>query len=130
MYIETIVSKDGKRAEQFAVLSASELDLPASVIAEASQKAGTLAAAPLAEAAIHKAARKAVEAGRAVVQVDPRNTTKLCSGCGCIVPKDLNARTHTCPDCGLVLDRDHNAAINILARGLAGIGQSVEAPAL
>lgn len=75
-------------------------------------------------------ASKAVEAGRAVVQVDPRNTTKLCSGCGSIVPKDLSVRTHTCPDCGLVLDRDHNAAINILARGLAGIGQSVEAHAL
>lgn len=73
-------------------------------------------------------ASKAVEAGRAVVQVDPRNTTKLCSGCGCLVPKDLNVRVHTCPNCGLVLDRDHNAALNILARGLTSLGnQSVEA---
>lgn len=72
-------------------------------------------------------ASKAEEAGRAVVQVDPRNTTKLCSGCGSIVPKDLSVRVHNCPDCGLVLDRDHNAAINILSRGLTTIGQSVEA---
>lgn len=74
---------------------------------------------------------KAVEAGRAVIQVDPRNTTKLCSGCGSIVPKDLSVRTHKCPECGLILDRDLNAALNILARGLAGLGnQSLEAPAI
>jgi putative transposase len=65
---------------------------------------------------------KAEWAGRSVVLVDPRNTTKACSGCGEIVPKTLSQLVHTCPQCGLVLDRDHNAALNILARGLAGMG--------
>ncbi len=61
---------------------------------------------------------KAAEAGRTVILVDPRNTSKMCSDCGEIVPKTLSMRTHTCPKCGLVLDRDVNAAINILQRGL------------
>ena len=64
---------------------------------------------------------KAEEAGRSVVLVDPRNTTKACSGCGEIVPKSLSVRVHRCPQCGLVLHRDHNAALNILARGLSCI---------
>ena len=64
---------------------------------------------------------KAEDAGRTVVLVDPRNTTKMCSRCGEIVPKKLSVRVHVCPKCDLVLDRDHNAALNILARGLAGI---------
>ncbi len=61
---------------------------------------------------------KAAEAGRLVVLVDPRNTSKMCSRCGELVAKTLSDRTHTCPDCGLVMDRDWNAAINILQRGL------------
>jgi putative transposase len=64
---------------------------------------------------------KAEDAGRSVVLVDPRNTTKACSGCGEMVPKSLSVRVHRCPQCGLVLDRDHNAALNILARGLSCI---------
>ena len=73
---------------------------------------------------------KAADAGRTVVLVDPRNTTKACSGCGEIVPKTLSQRVHKCPKCALVLDRDHNAALNIPARGLASMGnQSLEAPA-
>jgi putative transposase len=73
---------------------------------------------------------KAEDAGRTVVLVDPRNTTKACSGCGEIVPKTLSQRLHHCPKCGLVLARDHNAALNVLARGLAGMGtQSLKAPA-
>jgi len=61
---------------------------------------------------------KAVEAGRSVILVNPRNTSKMCSGCGELVEKSLSDRVHTCPNCGLVLDRDVNAAINILHRGL------------
>ncbi|MCE7981989.1 MAG: transposase [Caldilinea sp. CFX5] len=79
------------------------------------------------------AAYKAEDAGRLFLQVDPRNTSKKCSRCQSIVPKDLNVRTHDCPHCGLVLDRDHNAAINILALGLQSVNASyldevVEAP--
>lgn len=61
---------------------------------------------------------KAEEAGRRVILVNPRNTTKMCSSCGEIVPKTLSERVHICPHCGLVLDRDENAALNILQRGL------------
>jgi putative transposase len=67
-------------------------------------------------------AYKAESAGRAVVQVNPRGTTQMCSGCGEIVPKDLSVRVHDCPHCGLKLDRDLNAAWNILALGLQSIG--------
>jgi putative transposase len=61
---------------------------------------------------------KAEEAGRQVVRVNPRNTSKTCSSCGKLVQKMLSERIHTCPHCGLVMGRDHNAALNILHRGL------------
>jgi len=61
---------------------------------------------------------KAEEAGRRVILVNPRNTSKMCSSCGELVPKRLSDRIHTCPRCGLVMGRDHNAARNILHRGL------------
>lgn len=66
---------------------------------------------------------KAEEAGRRVIRVNPRNTTKMCSTCGEMVPKALSVRVHTCPQCGLVLDRDENAARNILQRGLLSLRQ-------
>jgi putative transposase len=65
---------------------------------------------------------KAEWAGRRVVTVDPRNTSKMCSGCGALVEKALSVRIHSCPHCGLELDRDYNAALNILGRGLASVG--------
>jgi putative transposase len=74
-------------------------------------------------------ANKAECAGRRFVLVNPRNTSKMCSRCGALVDKDLSVRIHKCLSCGLVLDRDWNAAINILARGLASLGDGpVEAP--
>ena len=68
-------------------------------------------------------AYKAEWAGRSVVKVDPRNTTQMCSCCGRIVPKDLSVRIHSCPYCHLEIDRDLNASLNILARGLACLGE-------
>jgi len=73
---------------------------------------------------------KAAWADRLCVEVDPRNTTKMCSACGEIVPKTLSERVHRCPHCGLEMDRDHNAALNILARGLASVGSIPRSPAL
>lgn len=64
---------------------------------------------------------KAACAGRSVVFVDPRNTSKRCSRCGQLVEKKLSDRVHSC-SCGLVLDRDQNASINILALGMQSIG--------
>jgi putative transposase len=61
---------------------------------------------------------KAEEAGRSVILVNPRDTSKMCSHCGEKVEKKLSERTHTCPHCRLVMDRDQNAALNILHRGL------------
>jgi putative transposase len=66
---------------------------------------------------------KAESAGRRVVQVNSRNTSQICSGCGDMVKKGLSIRVHDCPGCGLVLDRDHNAAINILTLGLQSLPQ-------
>lgn len=60
---------------------------------------------------------KAIEAGVEIVTVNPAYTSQACSGCGCIVPKELSVRVHSCPDCGLTLDRDVNAALNILSAG-------------
>jgi putative transposase len=59
---------------------------------------------------------KAESAGRTVVQVDPRYTSQVCSGCGQVRKKELSERWHSC-DCGTELDRDHNAALNILRLG-------------
>jgi putative transposase len=59
---------------------------------------------------------KAARAGARLIEVDPRNTTQDCSGCGAKVPKELGDRQHECPHCGLSIDRDLNAARNILHR--------------
>jgi IS605 OrfB family transposase len=64
---------------------------------------------------------KAERAGKCMVFVDLRNTSKQCSGCETIVPKDLSERQHRCPSCGLSIDRDLKAAKNILTLGLRGI---------
>jgi putative transposase len=74
---------------------------------------------------------KAENAGRKCIQVNPRNTSKMCSGCGELAEIDLSVRVFHCLSCGLVLDRDHNAAINILRLGLQSLGvpyaQAIEA---
>ncbi|MYC76575.1 transposase [Candidatus Poribacteria bacterium] len=51
-------------------------------------------------------------------QVDPKNTSQTCSGCGKKSQKKLSLaiRTFECQSCGTSLDRDHNAALNILLR--------------
>jgi putative transposase len=72
---------------------------------------------------------KAENAGRVVVLVDPRNTSKICSGCGSMFETSLSVRVHSCPVCGLVMERDQNAAINILGLGLQSLGYALEAPA-
>ena len=60
---------------------------------------------------------KAVEAGKIIVKVNPRNTSQMCSNCGTIVKKSLSVRIHNCPICKLTIDRDVNSAINILRLG-------------
>lgn len=60
---------------------------------------------------------KAENAGTYATAVNPRNTSKKCSGCGEMVKKEIYQRQHDCPVCGLSLHRDHNASINILKSG-------------
>jgi putative transposase len=59
---------------------------------------------------------KAEWAGKEVIFVNPRNTSKTCSVCGHIQDIPLSQRMYRCPECDMSLDRDHNAAINILNR--------------
>ena len=59
---------------------------------------------------------KAENAGRAVLFVNPKYTSQVCSGCGTVKKKELSERWHSC-ECGTELDRDHNAALNILRLG-------------
>lgn len=59
---------------------------------------------------------KAANAGRTVLQVNPRYTSQVCSGCGTVKKKELSERWHSC-ECGTELDRDTNAALNILRLG-------------
>jgi putative transposase len=59
---------------------------------------------------------KAAEAGRLVLLVDPRHTSKTCSRCGHVFESLTLANRWIDCGCGLSLDRDHNAAINILKR--------------
>lgn len=59
---------------------------------------------------------KAARAGHRVIRVNPRFTTQACSNCGELVQKSLSVRTHICTSCGCVADRDVNAAKNILCK--------------
>jgi IS605 OrfB family transposase len=62
---------------------------------------------------------KARDAGRCVIIVSERNTTRACSNCGALTgPKGLDrldVRTWVCGGCGGTHDRDVNAAKNILS---------------
>src|SRR6266567_3243897 len=73
--------------------------------------------------------RKAEEAGRAFVKVNPAYTSQTCSACGHRQKMPLSERVYHCPCCLLSLDRDLNASLNICALGLQSLGLSVEASA-
>jgi putative transposase len=66
---------------------------------------------------VQRLTHTAASAGRVVIIVEPRNTSKTCSGCGATFEgRTLADRWVTC-GCGVSLDRDHNAARNIKNRG-------------
>jgi putative transposase len=60
-------------------------------------------------------------AGRSVLIIDERNTTRACSSCGALTgPTGLDSlvvRSWMCSGCGDTHDRDVNAAKNILSAG-------------
>jgi putative transposase len=68
----------------------------------------------------HCLAYKAESAGRELVLVDPRNTSRTCAECGTVDARSRKGLHFTCVDCGYEADADTNAAQNILARALAG----------
>lgn len=65
---------------------------------------------------------KAAEAGVWAIEVNPRNTTQVCSSCQTMVKKALAQKLHKCPNCGITIDRDANAARNILQLALNTVG--------
>jgi putative transposase len=76
---------------------------------------------------------KAENAGRKVIKVDPKNSSKECSSCGNIKTQEeqtLTDRHYDCGKCGLSIGRDHNSAIVIKKRGIKfledkGLGNSL-----
>lgn len=67
---------------------------------------------------IQKLKDKAESAGRLVVEVNPRNTSRTCSSCGIIDAEARKGKTFKC-SCGHTEDADINAAKNILRLGLS-----------
>jgi putative transposase len=63
---------------------------------------------------------KAEDAGREVIAVDPRNTSRMCSECGhCEAGNRPSQAVFRCLGCGHEAHADTNAALNILRAGLA-----------
>ncbi|MFB2893748.1 RNA-guided endonuclease InsQ/TnpB family protein [Aerosakkonemataceae cyanobacterium BLCC-F50] len=62
--------------------------------------------------------------GKVTVAVPPYNTSQKCANCGEKVQKSLSTRTHVCSHCGFIEDRDINAAINILKLALSTVGHT------
>src|SRR5215469_2494138 len=61
-------------------------------------------------------------AGKALIVLDERDTSKTCSRCGHMQAMPLHKRTYRCGICSLVMDRDENSAVNIRERYLARLG--------
>jgi len=67
---------------------------------------------------IHHLSYKASRAGRRVVRVDPRNTSKTCAWCGHVEENlTLANRVFVCTKCGWTVDRDYNSSLNIRYAG-------------
>jgi putative transposase len=62
---------------------------------------------------------KCLLAGKELITLDERDTSKTCSRCGAMQPMPLYKRTYHCGNCGLMMDRDDNSAVNLLQRFLA-----------
>lgn len=64
-------------------------------------------------------ADKAEDAGRTVIAVDPRGTSRRCAQCGHVARENRDKEKFRCLACGHTAHADVNAAINILRAGLA-----------
>jgi putative transposase len=61
---------------------------------------------------------KAELAGKRVIKISERDTTKACCRCGKKKDMALFVRVYEC-DCGNIIDRDRNSAVNIMSRFLS-----------
>lgn len=65
---------------------------------------------------------KAEKAGVWLLEVDPRNTSKMCNRCGFVKRVlTLNDRIFLCDSCGHEDDRDLNASKNILDKAVRSL---------
>ncbi|MBN6056878.1 transposase [Nonomuraea sp. RK-328] len=65
-------------------------------------------------------ANKAESAGRELIAVEPRNTSRTCARCGyCVKENRVTQAEFRCRGCGHAAHADVNAAVNILRAGLA-----------
>jgi putative transposase len=64
-------------------------------------------------------AYKAESAGRTVIAVDPRNTSRTCAHCGHVSAGNRRGAVFECQACGHLAHADTNAAVNILRAGRA-----------
>ena len=63
---------------------------------------------------------KAEEAGRVVIDVDPRHTSDRCEACGHTAGENrVSQAVFSCRGCGHTVNADEHAARNILRAGLA-----------
>jgi len=62
---------------------------------------------------------KAESAGRSVIAVDPRNTSRTCADCGHVSAGNRRGAVFQCEACGHRAHADTNAAINVLRAGRA-----------
>lgn len=72
----------------------------------------------------HCLSYKAEGAGRSLVLVDPRNTSRTCAECGTVDGASRKGAKFACTACGHSDHADTNAARNILARATAQTGRS------
>jgi putative transposase len=62
---------------------------------------------------------KAESAGRMIVEVNPRDTSRTCAGCGHAAEGNRHGARFHCLACGHLAHADINAAQNIIRAGLA-----------
>jgi putative transposase len=62
-------------------------------------------------------AHKAESAGRTVIAVDPRNTSRTCPSCGQVAKENrITQAEFQCTACGFAAHADHVGALNVLSR--------------
>lgn len=72
------------------------------------------------EQAMHKHGKRAIGVGA-------KDTTRVCSQCGCVHPPRGPELMQTCEACGQILDQDHNAALNVMSLGLSILASDPDA---